>query len=334
MKNILITGAAGFIGANFLKIFLKKVKFNRLILLDNLTYSSNFNYIKDYINIKNVKFIKGNICNKNLVKNIFNIYKIDVIFNFAAETHVDNSIKKSDNFVKTNFFGVHNLISNAHLYWKNDLENKLFFQISTDEVFGHLQINEEKFNENTKFDPRSPYSSSKAAADLLIKSFWTTYKIPYVITHCSNNFGPNQHKEKLIPKVINNILLSKKIPIYGNGLNIRDWIYVDDHCDALIKIFKKRKFNTTFNIGGNNQISNLYLVKKIIKLLKNNKKIKIDRRKNLNDFIKFVDDRLGHDFRYDLNTSKIYKTIGFKPSISINKGLINTINWYLSFKKN
>lgn len=334
MKNILITGGAGFIGANFLKIILQKVKFDKLIVLDSLTYSSNFNYIKEYIKIKNVKFIKGNICNKNVVNNIFKTYKIDVIFNFAAETHVDNSIKNSDNFVKTNFLGVHNLISNAQLHWNNDLENKLFFQISTDEVFGHLQINEEKFNENNKLNPRSPYSSSKAAADLLIKSFWTTYKIPYVITHCSNNFGPNQHKEKLIPKIINNILLNKKIPIYGNGLNIRDWIYVDDHCNAIIKIFKKRKFNTTYNIGGNNQISNLYLVKKIIKLLKNNKKINIDRKKKLNDFIKFVDDRLGHDFRYDLNTSKIFKTIGFKPSISINKGLINTINWYLSHKKN
>ncbi len=330
MKNILITGGAGFIGSNFLKIFVSKVKFNKIIVIDNLTYASNFSYIKDYFKLKNIIFVKGNICDVRLVNKIFKSHKIDVVFNFAAESHVDKSILNSNKFIKTNFVGVHNLISAARIEWQNNVKNKLFFQISTDEVFGHLKKNESKFNENTRFNPRSPYSSSKAAADLLIKSFWTTYKIPYVITHCSNNYGPNQNIEKLIPKTINNIISNKKIPIYGDGSNIRDWIYVDDHCNAIIKIFKKGKSNTSYNIGGNNQITNLTLVNKIIRIIKKNKKFSLNKKINYNNLINFVEDRLGHDYRYDLDTSKIYRQIGFKPLTSIDKGLIKTIKWYLT----
>ena len=329
MKNILITGGAGFIGSNFLKIFVKKVKFNKIIVLDNLTYASNLNYVKNLFKSKKIKFIKGNICNKKIVNDIFNLYKIEVIFNFAAESHVDNSIKNSTRFMKSNFLGVHNLISIAHFHWKDNLNKKLFFQISTDEVYGHLKKNESRFTENTKLNPRSPYSSSKAAADLLVKSFWTTYKMPFVITRCSNNYGPNQNKEKLIPKVIQNICSSKKIPIYGDGSNIRDWIYVDEHCEAIIKIFKKGKYNTSYNIGGNNQITNLNIVKKIIKIIKNNKSFNKNKNIKYYDLITFVNDRLGHDFRYDLDTSKLAKNVGFKPSININKGLMHTIKRYL-----
>lgn len=329
MKNILITGGAGFIGSNFLKYFISNAKFNKIIVLDSLTYASNFNLIKNNFKSKNIIFFKGNICNKKIVNNIFDNYNIEVIFNFAAESHVDNSIKNSNKFVKTNFLGTHNLISIARLKWQNQLKNKLFFQISTDEVFGHLKKNEPKFKETTNYNPRSPYSSTKAAADLLIKSFSTTYSIPYVITHCSNNYGPNQNKEKLIPKVISNILSNKKIPVYGDGSNIRDWIYVDDHCKALLNIFKKKKFNTTYNIGGNNQISNLQLIIKIFSIMKSSY-FDIIKVNNIKDIIEFVNDRPGHDYRYDLDTTKIFKEIRFKPSTNINKGLLQTIKWYVS----
>ena len=343
MKNILVTGGAGFIGSNFLNLINRKKNFSKIIILDKLTYAANYTNISKLIDRKRVIFIKGDISNYNLVSKILNKYKIQVVFNFAAESHVDNSINNSNKFIKTNIIGTHNLLKCCYESWNNKYNDKLFFHISTDEVFGHLTINQKKFTEKTNFNPRSPYSASKASSDLLVKSFHSTYKLPYVITNCSNNYGPLQFPEKLIPLTIRNLVLRKSILIYGNGKNIRDWIHVDDHCRAIYQIFKSNKFQTTFNVGGNNQIRNIDLVNDlcynydlilkrknlIFEFTKNSRNLHFDSK----FLIKFVIDRKGHDFRYDLNTSKIKKEITFLPKINFKDGLQKTLLWYLKNPK-
>lgn len=324
MKNILITGGAGFIGSNFLKIILKG-NYN-IINVDNLSYASN----RKIENIKNKKyfFYKININDKKKISKIFLKHKIDTVINFAAESHVDNSIRKPNKFVKTNILGTHNLLRCSYNYWldnpfsiKKKFNNKcLFVQVSTDEVYGSTLKG--KFSESSNLNPNSPYSASKAAADHLVNSYNRTFGLPTIITRCSNNFGPNQHLEKFIPKIIESLIKKKEIPVYGKGLNIREWIYVDDHCLGILKVIKNGKIGHIYNIGSNTEINNIKLVKLIIRLF--NKK---SDSFNYLSLIKFVKDRPGHDFRYSLNSRKI-KKIGWKTRSTFKSSLIKTINFY------
>tara|TARA_Y100000816_G_scaffold292474_1_gene287950 strand:+ start:5356 stop:6381 length:1026 start_codon:yes stop_codon:yes gene_type:complete len=318
MKKVIVTGGLGFIGSNLIKILLSK-KFY-VINLDKISYSSNFYNTKDFDSQKNYKFIKIDINDKKKLNNTFNKYKPLAIFNLAAETHVDRSIDNPETFIKNNILGVFNLLQS---FRKHILKNKYckLIHISTDEVYGDVLFGRSK--ENDAYKPSSPYAASKASSDHLVYSYIRTYKIPAIITNCSNNYGPRQHPEKLIPKLIYNILNNKSLPIYGKGLNSREWIYVDDHCEALIKILEKGKIGNFYNIGSNLNLNNLKITKNLLKIAKN--KIKIGKNVKIN----FVKDRPGHDIRYALNSSKIIKNLKWKPKINIYKGLIKTFDWYL-----
>ena len=324
MKNILITGGAGFIGSHLVKYFVKKYKNYNIINLDKLTYASNISFLDEIKNFENYFFIQGDICDIEKIQEVFNKYKISNVIHLAAESHVDNSIENALEFAKTNILGTINLLELCRKNW-NKKENNLFYHISTDEVFGTLDESG-IFNENSKYDPHSPYSASKASADHFVRAFYDTHKLPIIVSNCSNNYGPNQHKEKLIPTVINSLVSKKKIPIYGNGLNIRDWLYVEDHVKAIDLIFHKGIIGETYCIGGENEIKNIDLIKMIIKeydslLQKNNSSI---------DLISFVKDRLGHDYRYAIDISKIKNVLGWEPETNIDEGLKNTLNWYLN----
>tara|TARA_Y100000591_G_scaffold163231_1_gene140822 strand:+ start:50 stop:1075 length:1026 start_codon:yes stop_codon:yes gene_type:complete len=318
MKKVIVTGGLGFIGSNLIKILLSK-KFY-VINLDKISYSSNFYNTKDFDSQKNYKFIKIDINDKKKLNNTFNKYKPLAIFNLAAETHVDRSIDNPETFIKNNILGVFNLLQS---FRKHILKNKYckLIHISTDEVYGDVLFGRSK--ENDAYKPSSPYAASKASSDHLVYSYIRTYKIPAIITNCSNNYGPRQHPEKLIPKLIYNILNNKSLPIYGKGLNSREWIYVDDHCEALIKILEKGKIGNFYNIGSNLNLNNLKITKNLLKIAKN--KTKIGKNVKIN----FVKDRPGHDIRYALNSSKIIKNLKWKPKINIYKGLIKTFDWYL-----
>ena len=324
MKNILITGGAGFIGSHLVKYFVKKYKNYNIINIDKLTYASNISFLDEIKNFENYTFVQADICDLEQIQEIFNKYKISNVIHLAAESHVDNSIENALEFAKTNILGTINLLELCRKNW-NKKKNSLFYHISTDEVFGSL--NEFGiFNENSKYDPHSPYSASKASADHFVRAFYDTHKLPFVISNCSNNYGPNQHKEKLIPTVINSLINNTKIPIYGNGSNVRDWLYVEDHIEAIDLIFHHGTVGETYCIGGNNEIKNLDLVNMIIKeydLIQQNKNSSID-------LISFVEDRLGHDFRYAIEISKIRKELGWKPKTSISIGLKKTLDWYLN----
>ncbi len=324
MKNILITGGAGFIGSHLVKYFVKKYKNYNIINLDKLTYASNISFLDEIKNFENYFFVEADICDLIKIEEIFNKYKISNVIHLAAESHVDNSIENALEFAKTNILGTINLLELCRKNW-NKKENNLFYHISTDEVFGTLD-EFGVFSENSKYDPHSPYSASKASADHFVRAFYDTHKLPVIISNCSNNYGPNQHKEKLIPTVINSLIKNTKIPIYGNGLNVRDWLYVDDHVEAIDLIFHKGIIGETYCIGGENEIKNIDLIKMIIDeydLLqqKNNSSI---------DLLSFVKDRLGHDYRYAINISKIKNELDWKPKTSIGVGLQKTINWYLN----
>ena len=324
MKNILITGGAGFIGSHLVKHFVKKYKNYNIINVDNLTYASNLSFLDEINAFENYSFVKADICNLKKIEEIFIKYKISNVIHLAAESHVDNSIENALEFAKTNILGTINLLELSRKNWSNK-KNNLFYHISTDEVFGTL--NESGFfNENSKYDPHSPYSASKASADHFVRAFFDTHKLPVILSNCSNNYGPNQHKEKLVPTVINSLINKTKIPIYGNGLNVRDWLYVEDHVEAIDLIFHKGIIGETYCIGGKNEIKNIDLIKMIIKeydLIYYNKNSSID-------LISFVDDRLGHDFRYAIDISKINSELGWKPKISISKGIKKTLDWYLN----
>jgi len=320
MKKFIVTGGSGFIGSNLIKYLLKK-KYN-VINIDNLSYSANPYNLKDFKNSKRYSFFKIDINNKKKITNILEKYKPDGIFNLAAETHVDRSIDGPDKFIKSNILGVFNLLQALLIYKKNNKKKIKLVHISTDEVYGDVLRG--RSDENFSYNPSSPYSASKAGADHLIKSFVRTYKLPAVISNCCNNYGPNQFPEKLIPKIIYNILSNRPLPVYGKGLNSREWIHVNDHCAALLKIFTKGKIGESYNVGSNQNISNIKMVKKLLTIAKNNfgkigSKVKI----------KFVADRPGHDYRYALNSKKINKKLKWKSSISLNKGLENTFDWYL-----
>ena len=315
MKKFIVTGGLGFIGSNLIEILLKK-NF-QVINLDKITYSSNFYNVKEFQKSKNYKFIKCDIGTKKLRK-IFFKYKPDGIFNLAAETHVDRSIDDPKNFIQSNIVGTYNLLECFKEYSKK-FKSKLI-HISTDEVYG--DILKGRSSENYPYKPSSPYAASKAASDHLVSSYVRTYKIPAIITNCSNNYGPKQHPEKLIPKLIYNILNNKVLPIYGKGKNSREWLYVKDHCEALLKIFIKGKIGEFYNIGSNKNLNNLEVVRELINISKN--KIKLGKKVK----ILLVKDRPGHDLRYALNSNKIKNKLNWRPKINFKKGIKLTFDWY------
>jgi len=321
MQKIIVTGGLGFIGSNLIKILLQKNYY--VINLDKISYASSFYNVKDFKNSKNYKFFKCNINNQKKLQSILKKFKPKGIFNLAAETHVDRSIDGPENFIKSNILGVFNLLE---VFRKYQIKNKncRIIHISTDEVYGDVLKGRSK--ENDSYNPSSPYAASKASSDHLVSSYIRTFKIPTIITNCSNNYGPKQHPEKLIPKIIYNILNNKNIPIYGNGKNSREWIFVKDHCDALIKVFKYGKLGEFYNIGSNQNINNISICKKLIKIVK--KKITIGH----NVKIKFVKDRPGHDLRYALNSNKIKYKLRWKSKTTLSKGLEQTFKWYLDNK--
>jgi len=316
MKKIIVTGGLGFIGSNLIELLIKKNYF--VINIDKVTYSSNFYNTKDFVKLNNYKFIKLDIKNKK-IKDIFLKYKPIAIFNLAAETHVDRSIDNPNIFIQSNIVGVYNLLESFKVFSRKN-KSKLI-HISTDEVYGDIIKGRSK--EKDSYQPSSPYAASKAASDHLVSSYIRTYKIPAIVTNCSNNYGPKQHPEKLIPKLIYNIINNKELPIYGKGINSREWIFVKDHCEALIKIFLKGKVGEFYNIGSNKNLNNLEVAREI--LISSNKIFKIGNKVK----IKLIKDRPGHDVRYALNSNKIKKKLGWKPKINFTKGLKLTINWYL-----
>ena len=318
MKKVVVTGGLGFIGSNLIKILIRQNFY--VINIDKVTYSSNFYNVKSFYETGKYKFIKCDLNNKKKIKKILFKNKPICVFNLAAETHVDRSIDGPESFIKSNILGVFNLLESFKIYFSKNKKTKLI-HISTDEVYGDVLKGRSK--EIDSYKPSSPYAASKASADHLVSSYIKTYKIPAIITNCSNNYGPRQHPEKLIPKLIYNILNNKNLPIYGKGKNSREWIYVDDHCNALIKIFKKGKIGHFYNIGSNINLNNLKICKYLIKIAKN----KIHVSKNVK--IKFIKDRPGHDMRYALNSSKLIKNLKWKPQVDIIKGLTNTFDWYL-----
>ena len=319
MKKIIVTGGLGFIGSNLIELLLKK-KFY-VINIDKGTYSSNFYNTKDFIKSKKYKFIKLDIANKKIGK-IFKKFKPSGIFNLAAETHVDRSIDSPGNFIQSNIVGVYNLLECFKIFSRKN-KSKLI-HISTDEVYG--DVLKGRTDENHPYQPSSPYAASKAASDHLVSSYIRTYNLPAIVTNCSNNYGPKQHPEKLIPKLIYNIMNNRPLPIYGKGTNCREWIYVKDHCEALIKVFEKGKIGEFYNIGSNKNLNNLQVTKE---LLKNSKKI-ISLGKKVK--INFVKDRPGHDVRYALNSNKIKKKLKWRPKTNFSKGIQLTINWYFENK--
>jgi len=325
MKKVIVTGGLGFIGSNLIELLLKKNY--KIMNIDKHTYSSNYYNVREFQKNKNYSFIKCDIADKKLSK-IINAYNPTGIFNLAAETHVDRSIDGPESFIKSNIIGVFNILE---IFRKFSLKNKRskLIHISTDEVYGDILTGRTK--ENYPYNPSSPYAASKASSDHLVSSYVRTYKIPAIVTNCSNNYGPKQHPEKLIPKLIYNIITNKKLPIYGKGLNSREWIYVKDHCEALIRVFQKGKIGNFYNIGSNKNIINLDISNKLIKIAK--KKIKLGKKVK----IQFVKDRPGHDVRYALNSNKIFKELKWKPKTNFNSVLINTFDWYLKnlnyFKK-
>jgi dTDP-glucose 4,6-dehydratase len=321
VKNILVTGGCGFIGSNFIRYIIDHGYF--VCNLDKLTYAGNLDNLKGIENRKDYKFIKGDIRDAKIVEEIIKDHDIDIIINFAAESHVDRSILGPEIFTKTNVLGTQVLLDVSKAYWLKKTENyegKRYIQISTDEVYGSLGKTG-KFKETTPLSPNSPYSASKASADLLVQAYHHTFGYPAIISRCSNNYGPYQFPEKLIPLMIINALSNKKLPVYGDGLNVRDWLYVEDHCSAVETIMKKGKIGEIYNIGGNNEWKNIDIIKLILKYMGKNESL-----------ISYVTDRLGHDRRYAMDAGKIKRELGWRPKFRLEKALKGTIDWYLQNK--
>lgn len=308
--SILVTGGAGFIGSNFIHYILKKYPDYQIVNLDALTYAGNLENLKEAEKNPNYKFVKGNICDTKLVDEL--VKDADIIVHFAAESHVDRSIIDSDAFMRTNVIGTHTLLEAAKRHG-----NKRFHHVSTDEVFGSLEPGDPAFNEKTPYDPRSPYSASKAASDHLVRAYYHTYNLPITISNCSNNYGAFHFPEKLIPLFITNLLEDKKIPLYGDGMNVRDWLFVEDHCQAVDEIIHKGKIGETYCVGGNGEKKNIEIAKLILKLLNKDE-----------SYIEFVKDRPGHDKRYAIDFSKIKNELGWEPQVSFEDGIIKTIEWF------
>lgn len=324
MKNILITGGAGFIGSHVVRLFVNKYPNYNIFNLDTLTYAGNLENIKDVEDSPNYTFLKADINDEDAMLQLFEKHQFDGVIHLAAESHVDRSIEDPLAFLRTNIFGTANLLNAARKTWKS-FEGKLFYHISTDEVYGSLG-KEGFFYETTSYDPKSPYSASKASSDHLVRAYKNTYKLPIVISNCSNNYGPNQFPEKLIPLCINNIKNNKPLPIYGKGENIRDWLYVVDHARAIDVIFHEGKNGETYNIGGHNEWTNIDLVKQLCKVMD----IKLNRPSGTSEkLITYVTDRAGHDLRYAIDATKIKDELNWVPSLQFEEGLEKTVSWYL-----
>ncbi len=324
--NILITGGAGFIGSQVVRLFLEIFPKSHIYNLDALTYAGNLENLSDVETSSNYTFIKGDINDAPFLMNLFSKYQFDKVIHLAAESHVDRSIKDPIAFVQTNVIGTLNLLNAAKSIWKEDYSSKLFYHISTDEVYGTLGETG-LFTENTSYDPNSPYAASKASSDHFVRAYGETYGLPYIISNCSNNYGPNQFPEKLIPLFINNIIEGKSLPVYGDGNNTRDWLFVKDHAVAIALIFEKGKLKETYNIGGFNEWKNIDLVKLLCDIMDEKLSRKRDSSKSL---ITYVKDRPGHDKRYAIDATKIEKELGWKPSVTFEEGLSLTVDWYLA----
>lgn len=331
MKKYLVTGGAGFIGSNYVLYMLNKYSDVKIVNLDALTYAGNLENLKDVESNPNHVFVQGDICDRELVSKLFKEHNFDYVVNFAAESHVDRSIREPEIFAKTNVMGTVNLLNCAKDAWYTEengwRDGVKYLQVSTDEVYGSLG-DEGFFMETTPLDPHSPYSSSKAGADLMVKAYGDTFKMPINITRCSNNYGPYQFPEKLIPLLINNCLNLKDLPIYGDGLNIRDWLYVEDHCKAIDMVVRNGRLGEVYNVGGHNERTNRQIVKKVISYLHDNVNEEITE-----NLIKYVEDRKGHDRRYGIAPDKIKKELGWYPETTFEVGIEKTIKWYLDNKE-
>ena len=329
MKKILITGGAGFIGSHVITRFVKKYPDYQVFNLDKLTYAGNLENLKDIEGHSNYHFIKGDIVDDAFVSQIFEQYQFDGVIHLAAESHVDRSILSPNEFIFTNIVGTVNLLNAARKIWDDAFEEKLFYHISTDEVYGSLGETG-LFIETTAYDPRSPYSASKASSDHIVRAYFHTYKLPVVLSNCSNNYGPFQFPEKLIPLAIYNIKHMKQIPIYGKGENVRDWLYVEDHANAIDLIFHQGITGETYNIGGNNEWQNIDLIRMLCEIMD----ARLDRKPGTSaELITFVKDRAGHDLRYAIDSSKIQDQLGWSPSLDFKQGLEKTVDWYLGHEQ-
>lgn len=327
MKNILITGGAGFIGSHVVRHFLRNHNELHVVNLDKLTYAGNLENLRDVEHLPNYTFEKGDIADAAFVQALFEKYNFSGVIHLAAESHVDRSISNPMEFVQTNVVGTVTLLNAAVAHWKSNFEGKRFYHVSTDEVYGELHNPEEFFTEQTPYDPRSPYSASKAASDHFVRAYGNTFGLPIVISNCSNNYGPNHFPEKLIPLIIHNIIHQKSLPVYGKGENVRDWLYVEDHARAIDDVFHQGKIGETYNIGGFNEWKNIDVVKLLCNILDR----KLNRAEGESEkLIQFVTDRAGHDLRYAIDSTKITNELGWKPSLQFEEGLEKTVDWYLN----
>ncbi len=317
-KTILITGGAGFIGSHVVRLFVKKYPHYHIVNLDKLTYAGNLENLKDVEGAPNYTFVKGDIVDAGFLHALFQKYAFDGVIHLAAESHVDRSILNPIDFVMTNVVGTVNLLNAARHAWEGRYEGKRFYHVSTDEVYGSLENPDEFFTESTPYDPRSPYSASKASSDHFVRAYHNTYGLPVVLSNCSNNYGPNQFPEKLIPLMIAKALNNEKLPVYGDGMNIRDWLYVEDHCSAICKVLEFGKFGEIYNIGGNNEWHNIDIVRLILNKLNKSE-----------DLILFVKDRPGHDRRYAIDSTKIKNELNWEPKHKFEDGIDKTIKWYI-----
>jgi len=326
MKKILITGGAGFIGSHVVRLMVNKYPEYHVFNLDSLTYAGNLANLTDIEKKPNYHFVKADILDTDAINGLFEQHDFDVVLHLAAESHVDRSITNPLDFIHTNVLGTVNLLNAARKFWQRPYEGKLFYHISTDEVYGSLG-QEGMFTETTPYDPRSPYSASKASSDHFVRAYHHTYGLPFVISNCSNNYGPNQFPEKLIPLFINNIIHMKPLPVYGQGENVRDWLFVEDHARAIDLIMHKGKNSETYNIGGHNEWKNIDLIRLLCKIMNN----KLGREPGISEsLITYVKDRAGHDLRYAIDAGKLQHELGWEPSLQFEEGLEKTVDWYLN----